>query len=231
MNWKPLLDPESRLKWLERLYGLHETYLQKLALHCREGCAVCCTRSVTATTLEARYIMNGLTDRGELHLLKRLEAASESERFRPRITINQLAEICMNGETPPDEPNDPGWGACPFLEANRCLIYPVRPFGCRLMVSTRNCAETGCADMPELILTINQVLQQSIEHADAGGLTGNLIDVLHLPADGKYSTYSDAQPLTPPTPNLLRNRPAPVLMVPPAHRRAVSKILNSLATP
>ena len=219
---------ERRLEWLERLYDVHEAFVRGLSLHCRAGCAICCTRSVTVTTLEAIHIVTRLAARGERHLLERLQAVSRSERFRPRITLNGLAAVCMNGGQPPEDPNDPGWGACPFLEDEHCLIYPIRPFGCRLMVSTGDCAVTGCAEMPDLTLTVNQVLQQTIEHADAGGLTGNLIDVLALAAgDGFPGTYGPGRPLRI-GPDLLKNLPAPILMAPPAHRETVSAILKSI---
>lgn len=220
-----------RLAWLERLYDVHDAFVQKLTLHCRVGCAACCTRSVTITTLEAAHIVARLSSRGASHLLDRLSTAADTDRFRPRITLNELAAICMRDGQPPDDPNDPGWGACPFLENDRCVMYPIRPFGCRLMVSTLNCAETGCAEMPEAALAVGQALQQSIEHADAGGLTGNLLDVLMPQVVQRIlNGYGPDRPLTP-EPPLLKNLPAPVLMIPPAHRETVIAILKSLNDP
>jgi hypothetical protein len=48
------------------------------------------------------------------------------------------------------------------------------------MVSKRCCSETGFAEMDPVVMTVNDVFMQFIEHLDTGGFSGNFTDVLHL---------------------------------------------------
>ena len=162
------------------------------------------------TTLEGYRILAHLEHTGDKACLERLTRPAPPGRFVPRVTINRMADICARGGDPPDEQPDPEAGPCPILTDRHCSFYPVRPFGCRCMVSARNCAETGFAEMDPFILTLNDIFLQHLEHIDAHGYTGNVVDVMQF-FDG-----------------LLANQPVFVLMIPPEHRNRIQPVLQQI---
>lgn len=87
------------------------------SLACRAGCAHCCHQSVGVTVPEALTIAQ--------HLFATLTTA-ELRRVQERVA---RAHEAMRGLSR-DERNAPRH-PCPFLEANLCSIYQVRPLSCR----------------------------------------------------------------------------------------------------
>ena len=168
----------GRMEVLERIYTLYDGFIQRYALACKAGCAHCCTRNVSVTSLETALIVRHLEKTGWNELLKKIESASNLSRFQPLTTTNTLAHLCRKGENPPEEACDPAWRPCPLLTDNRCPIYAVRPFACRCMVSKSVCRRGGQAETDDYLLALHTVFMQFIEHADASGCTGNLIDML-----------------------------------------------------
>jgi Fe-S-cluster containining protein len=160
--------------------------------------------------------------------MQRVSGAAGQKRFKPQITINQMAHRCMTGHEIPEEILDPAWGPCALLSQKDCPIYPIRPFGCRCMMSLTICAETGYADLDAFTLTVANLFNQYIEHLDQDGMTGNLIDVL-LFLDDKYNlvTYQSDK-VEPTAKGLIPNSPIPVLMIPPEHRERIGPLLQSL---
>ena len=133
------------------------------------------------------------------------------------------------------EENDPAWGTCPMLENGICTIYPVRPLGCRVMMSETPCGQTGAADMPELALTITTVFMQFVEHLDEGGVYGSFLDLLESGLNQgksvgldsniyKNSTLYNKEKVSGPA----KNEKIPVLMIPPEHRSSLSPIVKAL---
>ncbi len=222
------MDVEIRLAVLDRIYAIYDDFAGELDVACRKYCALCCTCNVTLTTLEGYQIAKDLIATGQSHLLEKMQAESGRKRFQPAVTINALAEDCMQGKEPPEETSDPAWGPCPLLKDAECPFYRVRPFGCRCMLSKQNCQETGFAEMDSLVLTVNNVFLQYIEHIDARGFSGNLTDVLAFMAsiENRRQYKTNHLPNTPA--NLITNRPIKVLMIPPEHRPEIKPILNSL---
>lgn len=219
---------DARLKTLEIIYAAHEEQMADQALACAKGCATCCTRNVTLTTLEGRRLFHWIAAHAP-HLMDAVKKDAHKPRQIPTYTINGLTDLCMAGQEVPEEPSDPGWGTCPLLSADGvCQAYDARPFACRSMVSQRRCEADGFAEMDELTLTVNNVLMQYIEHTDDTGLTGNLTDILLLLEDEANRGAHDAETLTPPNENFVANRPAQVLMVPPPHREAVGKMMQEI---
>lgn len=219
---------EARLGVLEKIYGIYDSFTAGRKVACKKYCADCCTCNVTLTTLEGYEIAQHLIDAGGGERLERLRESSDPKRYRPSMTFNGLAETCARGDEPPADACDPAWGACPFLDGGECLIYDKRPFGCRCMVSKTNCRESGFADMDPLVLTVNHVCLQFVEHVDARGFSGNLTDVLRFMASAdNRRAFCENRLGTVPL-GLIPNRPIKVLMVPPEHRDETGPVINAL---
>lgn len=202
------------------------------AVACRKGCADCCTCNVAVTSLEAYYLVQSLDKRGRAHLEKRLADHFPEKRYQPALTFNEFAAFCIEGKNPPEEENDPMWGTCPLLDDGLCTVYRGRPFGCRSMISGQACGETGYADMPSLILTLNHVFSQYIEHLDENGGYGNLSDML-LKALEKDSAdlWFEKGMNSDKTETIIPNRKIRALLVPPEHRDQVMPILRQMPGP
>lgn len=206
-----------RLKLLQEVYRIHGEFISGFDMVCRKSCARCCTQNITATSLEVRLILGRHQATPELNGAALARAAGSGPRFRPRMTLNQIADRCAKGLDIPEEGAIPAAGPCPFLLQDTCRIYEVRPFGCRAMVSRADCTATGEAHMPDYVLTVNNVFIQYIEALDETGVQGNLIDVLLF----------SASPQTP-GPRVVKNHPLSVLMIPPEHRYRIRPLLDAL---
>mgnify|MGYP006289193975 CR=1 FL=1 len=209
---------EAEIAALKQIYALYEAYTQTLSLACRKYCAHCCTCNVTMTRLEAAYIYRELSAERQAALRRALAPQLEKKRYQPAITLNRMAELCMTGADLPEEEIDPAWGPCPLLTDKACPIYEVRPFGCRCLLSTRNCGETGAAEIDDYTITVNYVFLQFIEHIDQEGFSGNFADVL-------TAMQTDAA-----EPSLIANRPIPALLIPPAHQTRIKPLVDQLHT-
>ena len=211
---------------LEDIYALFDKAMAEFPFVCAKQCSDCCTCNVTATGLEIAYIQDRLGGKALDNIRVRLGRAGQSRRFRPLQTTNGFALACMEGRDADEEENDPSWGSCPLLEDGICTIYPVRPLGCRVMMSTTPCRKTGQANMPFLALTITTVFMQFLEHLDAGGVYGNFFDLLEhaeknaldynqLPEKGKVSGTT-------------QNLKIPALMIPPEHVAQTQGLVQAL---
>ncbi len=215
---------QSPLEALKHIYQVYADFTGDLDLACQPGCADCCTRNVTLTGLEARLLLNHIEESGQMGLLERLRQQADHPRFVPQVTVNHLAELCLDNQDPPAEALDPAWGACPFLSENHCPVYAARPFACRCMISEHDCRGHGHAQVRPFWLTVNDVFLQYIEHIDAGGYFGNLTDILLYLEPGEAGPESRAAHEK----RLLVNRPVRALMVPPKHRQRIYPIVQAL---
>jgi hypothetical protein len=225
------MDIKQRCNRLKSVYAIYADFTAATQRACRKHCAACCTCNVTGTTLEAWLVHDHLRSAAvELNsFYETLSRLAPPHRFRPRVTINGMAALCMQGRALPEELNDPSAGACPLIEDDICPIYDVRPFGCRAMLSTVSCSPEAEACMPPLILTINNIVMQFIEALDQPGASGNLIDLLLFFSDPlQRRAYENRQANPWPHP-LLSNQSLPVWMIPPEHRAAVQPLLRSLS--
>ncbi|MCP4114494.1 MAG: hypothetical protein GY737_03675 [Desulfobacteraceae bacterium] len=210
---------DSRLDRLGQLYDLYDAFMAKNDLVCHKGCASCCTCNVTLTSLELDYITASLGPEKGASLMERVENNLAEKRFQPQTTINGFARLCMEGREIPEEENDPAWGACPLLQDNICTIYPVRPFGCRSLVSQEDCSRVGAATLSPLVLTVNNLFMQYIEQMDCHGISGNLSDmILGASPDFRFTGLVT-----------IDNQAAKGLMVPPEHREQVASLLQDMA--
>ena len=174
---------------LSTLYDAFAEWADTFAFACRKGCATCCTRSVTMTSLEGDGIMAFLAETG-----RRSELAAPA--FQPatnrtaQCTTNAFVAAHLRGESV-EEAESWDLRPCPFLKEENCSIYPVRPFGCRLFASQDPCAASGVAEMPPGYLAGATALLQYIEHLDTGGRWGTMVEVLAGLNAGQAEDYGE----------------------------------------
>ncbi|MBW1842087.1 MAG: hypothetical protein JRI75_09885 [Deltaproteobacteria bacterium] len=222
------MDINTKLEILNRIYRIYDDFSRDLKVACEKYCAQCCTTHVTLTTLEGYMIVEHLLSGEMLLLLGKVETGLSDTRFQPKMTINRLAELCMEGKDFQDEVSDFTGGGCPFLQKNECLIYAVRPFMCRCMVSKQDCRNTGYADVDPFVISVNNLFLQTIEHVDSAGCSGNLSDVLLFwESEDNRRNYREKN-LNCSDAELIPNQPMKVLMIPPEHRERIAPILNQL---
>ncbi len=221
------MNLEARTAILEALYRLHDGLMARRQFACRPGCHTCCTRDLTATTLEGWYLLAYCAASGSEDLAGRL-AAGRNPGLRPAMTINALARACLESRPVPEEEKGRP-DRCPLLVEGRCAVYPARPLGCRAMVSAEKCRPGGEARMDPFVLTFNTVFQQVVEQLDVPGFFGNLADVIRFLKDTEQArAYREGRPAKGRSFHLLPNRAAVALMVPPEHRAGIRPVLESL---
>jgi Fe-S-cluster containining protein len=224
---KKLMNLSSKLAVLDRIYAIYDEFAVSLDLACKKYCSHCCTTGVTLTTVEGYKIIKKLESEGNTQWIEKIEQASKQRHFQLKITTNQLANMCAAGIEPPVEENT-GWHICPFLTDDLCPLYTARPFGCRCLVSRHDCGKEGYAEVDDFVLSVNTLFLQTIEHIDAGGCTGNLLDLLGAMAVKKNrQAYANRKWECLPA-GLIANQPLKVLMIPPEHRTKMESILQSL---
>lgn len=214
-----MVKDDLRLDKLRQLYDLYDLVMAKDQFVCYKGCATCCTCNVTLTSLELDYIKVFLGPEKEEAMIDIFRKNLPLKRFQPKTTMNGFARLCMEGGEVLEEENDPLWGVCPLLLNNVCTIYPVRPFGCRSLVSKEDCALHGVATVPAFVLTLNNIFMQYLEHMDCRGVSGNIFDMV----------LAHSSDLSFPRIVTINNQEAMFLMVPPEHRERVRPLLKDIA--
>ncbi len=218
----------NKLIALDRIYAAYDRFSTSLDVACKKYCAHCCTSNVTLTTLEGYKIVDHLIAAGKLDLIDELAQGAATTRYQPQISTNRLAELYAAEAKVPEEEMAEHWEKCLLLEKNACAIYDLRPFGCRCFISRKNCAEMGFADIAEFTASVNTVFLQTIEHLDADGCSGNLIDMLQVMASGDNRQAYAEDRLKCEAGGLIVNWSLKVLMIPPEHRTGMEPILQDL---
>lgn len=222
------MDITSKLKALDQIYAVYESFIDSLDLACKKYCDHCCTSGVILTTLEGYKIIDRLGLGPGTEVTQKIHAAAKITRFRPRITTNRLARLCAAGLETAEVIDNENWQACPVLQDHHCPVYEWRPFGCRCLISRRHCGERGYAEMDDFVLSVNTLILQTIEHVDAEGCSGNLVDVLRVMSlEENRATYINGR-LHCTSNGLIANQPLEVLMIPPEHRAKIEPILREL---
>jgi hypothetical protein len=80
----------------------------------------------------------------------------------------------------------------------------------------------------EAVLTVNTVFLQTVEHVDADGCSGNLLDLLAVLANEDQRKAYANNTLHCTANGLIANHSMKVLMLPPEHRVRIEPILNQL---
>ena len=219
---------EKKLEALSRVYKIYDAYSATLNLACQAKCAHCCTTNVTMTTLEGYKIIDDLMAAGKQGLIDSLKGIKERARFQPQLTTNRMAELCAADAKIPQEDTAGNWQDCSLLDDSLCTIYDLRPFGCRCFVSRKNCGQEGYADIDDFTASVNTVFLQVIEHLDAAGCSGNLIDVLQFMASDDMRLAYEQGEVDCEKNGLIVNWELKVLMIPPEHREKIEPILQLL---
>ncbi|MFH1019989.1 MAG: YkgJ family cysteine cluster protein [Pseudomonadota bacterium] len=202
------------------LATLHDAFAEwaaTFAFACRQGCATCCTRSVTMTCLEGDGIMAFLAEENRLAELNGPAFPPTASRMGRTVqcTTNTFVAAHLRGESV-EEAESWDLRPCPFLKEESCTIYPVRPFGCRLFASLDPCAASGVAEMPPGYLAGATALLQCIEHLDNGGRWGTMVELLTGLNTGQIESHGE------PT------APLPGFLIAPDERTLVEPLLDGL---
>lgn len=176
MNNSAMIPRPIQRLLLATLYDAFAQWAGAFAFACRKGCATCCTRSVTMTSLEGDGIMAFLAETDRRSELTAPAFLPTPNRM-VQCTTNAFVAAHLRGESV-EEAESWDLRPCPFLKKETCSIYPVRPFGCRLFASQDPCAASGVAEMPPGYLAGATVLLQYIEHLDNGGRWGTMVELL-----------------------------------------------------
>jgi Fe-S-cluster containining protein len=172
------MDDSNKFKILAAIYSFYDQFFKGFSMVCKPGCHVCCTVNIVATSLEAGYLLRS-SFFDDLDLKKLLFSATARPIYRPGLSTNQIADLCLRQEEIPSEKAEHGEGFCPFLDQEGlCNVYEHRPFACRAMSSTEVCRYGGEAEMEPFLVTVNLAIYQIIEHLDKDRMSGNLLDVL-----------------------------------------------------
>jgi Fe-S-cluster containining protein len=216
------VDRVTDTEMLEALYKAYDSWTKQYQFACRRGCASCCTQSVTMTTLEGERIIEYVRESGQLDTYApRLKDCRPA--MRPTQTTNQFAANCLAREEPAEEEVEWDFTPCIFLDQDLCTIYPVRPFGCRSFSSTHDCSVHGSALVAPVLITVNTVALQIIEHLNSrGGFWGNMVDILRQLLDNNDSKA---------TAHLLKAHPNPGFLIPQEEMRDVAAFFARINGP
>jgi Fe-S-cluster containining protein len=216
------VDDSNKFKVLAAIYSFYDQFLKGFPLACKPGCHTCCTVNIVATSLEAGYLLRS-SFFDDLDLKKLLFSAIARPIYRPGLSTNQIADLCLKQEEIPSERAEHGEGICPFLDQEGlCNVYEHRPFACRAMSSMKVCQYGGEAEMEPFLVTVNLAIYQIIEHLDRDRVSGNLLDVL--------SELVNTQSISPgPGNRLISNMALPGFLVTPDEQGRFRAFLRCLA--
>jgi Fe-S-cluster containining protein len=151
---------------------------------CRAGCAACCRQLVVVSPLEAHAIA------AHVAADPALEAAvlARVAEWRARVAETEgLAERLQRFEDAGGYLRGAEGGAlelaywaarlpCPFLEGDRCSIYPVRPFACREHHVVSD--PTLCAEDPDAVVSADTRMETRAVASEVGAACFGLPDRL-----------------------------------------------------
>ena len=217
---------DKRLRMLETFYRWYDDIAWSLhPWACEPGCSACCTSSVLLTTLEAAYMWA----RNPVELKECSAGWSRDDALPPlKMTTNEQALSCISMVDFEEDPVARTGLSCPLLVNDRCLCYGSRPLMCRMMLSSVRCEESGQAEMPSRLLSLNIACMQLVEDLDDTGWSGYLTHVVpHLSgADSYRDCIAGAERLT--DSRLRRNHRNPGFLLPPEDRDQVHSWLQGL---
>ncbi len=219
---------------LKTIYEKYSNWVNGHAFACQKGCSHCCTQSVNMTALEGEYIYDFIRAESKQQWFAKCLSA-EREVTRQEMTTNAFARLCLEEREIPEREERPLRGKCPFLEEDKCGIYPARPLGCRSFASIKKCIKGGEAELPESVLVVNTVTMQLVEHLGQKEYWGNMLDVLmamtDLPKNADLEKFVEAkgQVMTAQA-RLLKAEPLPGFLLMAEEQEMVDKYLQTIFT-
>ena len=114
-------------------------------IQCRESCSNCCFSRKSCSLSEGMTILD---------YMQKHFSPERQEHFRLRVESNasSLAKLQGEGVCESDESFGLSGGLeCPFLEQERCAIYPVRPLECRWQYMTTEVSLKNCRFCPHSV--------------------------------------------------------------------------------
>jgi Fe-S-cluster containining protein len=225
-------EAPMKAKILCTIYDIFNQWNHGLATVCRRGCSGCCTQNVTITAVEGTVILRYILQQ-DMSLWLAEKLASPPVHLPPKMTTNDFAAACIEGREV-DSGEQYNLSICPFLEKNLCHIYPVRPFGCRLFVSTRTCSAMHPAQVSDAYFEAATAVTQLIEHLGQKEYWGNMLDVLPALLDiGEFRPIADHVDSTRIIQARLRTltaKPLPGFLFGREHEQEVSSLLHNIFT-
>ncbi len=136
---------------------------------CAKGCSICCSMYIEATVQECETIVYYLY-RHEAALMSFLKSypawraqlrekgdifKGRSKYWQPQETVEQRVELWREFTEEEDKYFEQGT-PCPFLSADTCVIYEVRPFVCASYgaVTPPEYCKPGSAEQPQVVKAI-----------------------------------------------------------------------------
>lgn len=100
---------------------------------CGVGCSACCKQVILSNPFEAMLIARYLATPGNplRSFLARYEHWDARTRDMRRAFPGWAARMVLHGEDDGSFDHRAFSEPCPFMEDDRCVVYPVRPYGCR----------------------------------------------------------------------------------------------------
>jgi Fe-S-cluster containining protein len=215
----------QKIHFLEKIYRFYDGLTRSLSpWKCISGCSHCCTPLAILTSIEAAYLWERKRD----ILAKRIDAFGELIVPPLAYTTNEQAASSLAETDFVQESQEKTMRRCPLLDNDRCSCYEARPFMCRMVLSSADCASTGYAEIPSELLSLNIALFQIVEDMDQDGWSGYLIHLLPHFQDPLFaSAYAAGKPALKDH-SLRRNRRNPGLLVPPEHQAQVKRWIEDL---
>lgn len=219
-------------KILHTIYDIFDSWAGEFGVACQRGCSGCCTQNVTITAVEAEEILRYILAENKSHWFSE-RLASDRNHQPPKMTTNDFAAACLDGrDIDPGEQQN--LHPCPFLEEKEqtCTIYPVRPFGCRLFVSTLKCSAKQPAQVPDYYFEGSTAVTQLIEHLGQKEYWGNMLDVLPALLDinefREIADHLDSTMIIQSRLQTLTAQPLPGFLFAEEHTDKISALLDSI---
>ena len=217
---------DKKMRALETIYRWYDEIAWSLdSWACEVGCSTCCTSLVISTTLEIAYAWESSPA-----LQEKQSALASNEFSLPPLTLttNERASLCIEKKAFEEDPMPSLGLPCPLLADERCVCYEARPLMCRMMFSSTRCERTGQAEMPPLLLSLNTVCLQLVEHLDQRGCSGYMLHLLPRFFDPNFVEACKAGSAQFDTARTRPNRPNPGFLLPPEDRKQIQSWLQNL---
>lgn len=217
---------------LDHIYAIFADWCLAEKFCCAPGCASCCTQNVTITALEGRRILEYCKETKEdMWTARRFNTLRPGDP--PTQTTNEYVHTILQNRESRQELKSQA--KCPFLDNDRCAIYPMRPFSCRCFFSTEQCRNNEAATLSEAHLYGSMAVMQLIEHLGQFDHWGNMIDVLTVLMEvpehlGRSDSFHNRELVRHARAHVRPAQPLPGFILPEAEKKRVDPLLRSILT-